>query len=162
MKPRSTTRYRNRRSLSRDGHLEATVDPAVPALVLVLRDHESAFTLHPEITKDVPYLLERQRGYASVGDTWSPGYFKLDLAEGEHATFIASTESPASLQAMSTDESLNTEIQASFASARRRRSASSNDLCAELILASDQFVIEPGTREAETTLARAAGMGRAA
>ena len=49
--------------------------------------------LHPEVTKDVPYLLERQRGYASVGDTWSPGYFKLDLAEGERATFIASTES---------------------------------------------------------------------
>ena len=144
--------------IARDGHLEATLDPAVPPLVLVLRDHESAFTLHPEITKDVPYLLERQRGYASVGDTWSPGYFKLDLAEGEHATFIASTESPASLQAMSTDESLNTEIQRRSRLLVAAGPASSNDLCAELILASDQFVIEPGTRTAETTLARAAGI----
>ncbi len=79
--------------------------------MLALRDHESAFTLHPEVTKDVPYLLEQQRGYASVGDTWSPGYFKLDLAEGERATFIASTESAADLDAIATDEVLNTEIQ---------------------------------------------------
>jgi predicted glycogen debranching enzyme len=143
--------------VARSGYLEATLDPAVPPLVLALRDHESAFTLHPEVTKDVPYLLERERGYASVGDTWSPGYFKLDLAEGDRATFIASTESFADLEAESTDESLETEI--------RRRSRllvaagpiSANPLCAELILAADQFVIEPATRAAETTRARAAG-----
>jgi predicted glycogen debranching enzyme len=143
--------------VARRGHLEATLDTSVPPLVLVLRDHESAFTLHPEVTKDVPYLLERQRGYASVGDTWSPGYFKLDLAEGEHATFIASTESAAGLEAVSTDESLDTEIQRRSRLLVAAGAASSNALCAELILAADQFVIEPATRTAETTRARAAG-----
>ena len=73
--------------VARGGYLEATLDASVPPLMFGLRDHESAFTLHPEVTKDVPYLLEQQRGYASVGDTWSPGYFKLDLSEGERVDF---------------------------------------------------------------------------
>jgi predicted glycogen debranching enzyme len=144
--------------VARGGYLEATLDPSLPPLVLVLKDHESAFTLHPEITKDVPYLLERQRGYASVGDTWSPGYFKLDLAEGEQATFIASTENAAGLMAVSTDESLDTEMQRRSRLLVTAGPASSNDLRAELVLAADQFVIEPATRTAETTLARAAGV----
>ena len=143
--------------VARGGYLEATLDPAVPPLALVLKDHESAFTLHPEITKDVPYLLEQQRGYASVGDTWSPGYFKLDLAQGEHATFIASTENAAALTAVSTDESLDTEMQRRTRLLIAAGPASVNNLCAELVLAADQFVIDPATRAAETTMARAAG-----
>jgi len=143
--------------VARGGHFEATLDPSVPPLVLALRDHESAFTLHPEVTKDVPYLLERDRGYASIGDTWSPGYFKLDLAEGEHATFIAATENAADLEAVSTDESLDTETQRRSRLLVAAGPVSSNARCAELILAADQFVIEPATRAAETTRARAAG-----
>src|SRR4030095_6783272 len=143
--------------VAREGNLEATLDPAVPPLMFGLRDHQSSFTLHPEVTKDVPYLLEQQRGYASVGDTWSPGYFKLDLSERERATFIASTHGAADLDALATDEALNTEI------ARRTRllstagDVSAHGLCAELVLGADQFVIEPATRAAESTRARAAG-----
>jgi predicted glycogen debranching enzyme len=143
--------------VARGGHLEATVDPSVPPLTFGLRDHESSFTLHPEVTKDVPYLLEQQRGYASIGDTWSPGYFKLDLSEGERATFIASTHGAADLDALATDEAMNAEI------SRRNRllsaagDVSSQGLCAELVLGADQFVIEPATRTAESTRARAAG-----
>ena len=107
--------------VARGGYLEATLDASVPPLVLALRDHESAFTLHPEVTKDVPYLLERERGYASVGDTWSPGYFKLDLAEGERATFIASTESAADLEAVVDRRVAEHGDSASVASACRRR-----------------------------------------
>jgi predicted glycogen debranching enzyme len=143
--------------VARGGDLEATLDPSVPPLLFRLRDHESSFTLHPEVTKDVPYALEEQRGYASVGDTWSPGYFKLDLQEGERATFIASTHGAADLDAHATEEALSTEI------ARRTRlisaaaPVSSDTLCAELVLGADQFVIEPATRTAESTRARAAG-----
>jgi predicted glycogen debranching enzyme len=141
--------------VARGGYLEATLDATVPPLMFGLRDHQSSFTLHPEVTKDVPYLIEQQRGYASVGDTWSPGYFKLDLAEGERATFIASTHGD--LDAHDTDEALSTEI------ARRTRlvsaagDVSSGALCAELVLGADQFVIEPATRTGESTRARAAG-----
>ena len=143
--------------MARAGYLEATLDASTPPIVLALRDHESAFTLHPEVTKDVPYALERQRGYASVGDAWSPGYYKLDLAEGEGATFIASTENVASLDALATDEALKTEMHRRSRLLAAAGPAASDTVCAELVLAADQFVIEPATRTAEATRARAAG-----
>jgi predicted glycogen debranching enzyme len=143
--------------VARGGYLEATLETSVPPLIFGLRDHESSFTLHPEVTKDVPYLIEQQRGYASVGDTWSPGYFKLDLREGERATFIASTHSAADLEALATDENLDTEISRRTRLLSAAGHVSSHPLCAELVLGADQFVIEPATRAADSTRARAAG-----
>jgi predicted glycogen debranching enzyme len=143
--------------MAKGGYLEATLDASVPPLIMTMRDHESAFTLHPEVTKDVPYVLEQQRGYASIGDTWSPGYFKLDLAEGERATFIASTESAPALDALATDEALETEMQRRSRLLLAAGTTSADTLRAELVLAADQFVIEPATRTAEAMRARAAG-----
>jgi predicted glycogen debranching enzyme len=143
--------------VARAGYLEATLDGSVPPVVFTLRDHESSFTLHPEVTKDVPYVLEQQRGYASVGDTWSPGYFKLDLAEGQRATFVASTESAANLDALATDDVFETEMQRRSRLLLASGPAAADVMCAELVLAADQFVIEPATRTAEATRARAAG-----
>jgi predicted glycogen debranching enzyme len=143
--------------IARAGYLEAAIDASVPPLVFGLRDHESSFALHPEVTKEVPYLLEQQRGYASVGDTWSPGYFKLDLAEGERATFIASTQSPSDLDALATEDALTTEMNRRTRLLTAAGAVSTSPTCAELVLAADQFVIEPATRTAETTRARAAG-----
>jgi predicted glycogen debranching enzyme len=143
--------------LARRGYLEATLDASVAPIVMALRDHESSFTLHPEVTKDVAYVLEQQRGYASVGDTWSPGYFKLDLAEGERATFIASNEGTGNLDAIATDDALNAEVHRRSRLLVAAGEAGADTLCAELVLAADQFVIEPATRAAEATRARAAG-----
>jgi predicted glycogen debranching enzyme len=143
--------------VARAGYLETTFEPSIPPLLFALRDHESSFTLHPEVSKDVPYLLEGQRGYPAVGDTWSPGYFKLDLAEAERATFIASTQSPADLDALATEEALSTELNRRSRLLIAAGDVTVHPLCAELVLAADQFVIEPATRTAETTRARAAG-----
>jgi predicted glycogen debranching enzyme len=144
--------------IARGGYLEATLEASVPPLVFGMRDHESSFTLHPEATKEVPYLLEQQRGYASIGDTWSPGYFKLDMTEGERATFVASTQSPGDLDALATDVALTTEVNRRSRLLTAAGSVSASPTCAELVLAADQFVIEPATRTAETTRARAAGV----
>jgi predicted glycogen debranching enzyme len=143
--------------VARGGYLEAALDPSVPPLIFGLRDHESSFTLHPEVTKDVPYLLEQQRGYASVGDTWSPGYFKLDLREGERATFVASAHGSAELDAIATDDGLNAEMTRRTRLLSAAGDVASRGLCAELVLGADQFVIEPATRTAESTRARAEG-----
>jgi predicted glycogen debranching enzyme len=143
--------------VARGGYLEATLDASVPLLTFGLRDHESSFTLHPEVTKDVPYLLEQQRGYASVGDTWSPGYFKLDLGEGERATFIASTHGSAELDAIATDDAFSAEMTRRTRLLSTAGDVGSRGLCAELVLGADQFVIEPATRTAESSRARAEG-----
>jgi predicted glycogen debranching enzyme len=143
--------------VARGGYLEATLGASVPLLTFGLRDHESSFTLHPEVTKDVPYLLEQQRGYASVGDTWSPGYFKLDLGEGERATFIASTHGSAELDAIATDDAFSAEMTRRTRLLSTAGDVGSRGLCAELVLGADQFVIEPATRTAESSRARAEG-----
>jgi predicted glycogen debranching enzyme len=123
----------------------------------MLRDHESAFTLHPEVTKDVPYLLERERGYASVGDTWSPGYFKLDLREGERATVISSTESPSDVEEIVSADAFSAELHRRTRLLTAAGLSAQDGTLAELVLAADQFVIQPGTRTADAKRARAEG-----
>ena len=136
--------------------LEVNAGEAVPTIRLAIRDHVSTFTVH-SITEDLHYEHEEQRGYAADGNTWSPGYYKLDLAEREHATFVASTERLPVIDALSPEEAWATEID------RRSRllvcagNPDPHSLTAELVLAADQFVIKPATRTADTARARAAG-----
>jgi hypothetical protein len=71
------------------------------------------------ISEDLHYDLEEQRGYPADGNTWSPGYYKLDLGEREQVTFIASTESPAGFDALTPNAAWDTEARATHAPARR-------------------------------------------
>ena len=63
------------------------------------------------MTDDVKYAIEEERGYASRGPAWSPGYYKLDLTEGDHVTFVASTESLADLEALTPEDAWTTELE---------------------------------------------------
>ena len=96
--------------VARSGHIEATLEPSIPPL-RQLRDHPSTFTLHPEVTKDVPYLFEEAARVHSVGDTWSPGYYKLDLDEGATRDLDRLHEPNADLDALATDEAYAAELQ---------------------------------------------------
>jgi predicted glycogen debranching enzyme len=128
----------------------------VPTIRLAIRDHASAFTVET-VTEALHYELEEQRGYAADGSTWSPGYYKVDLAEHEQITFIASTERLGVVDALSPNEAWQTELD------RRTRllvvagNPDPQSLTAELVLAADQFVIKPATRTADTARAKAAG-----
>jgi predicted glycogen debranching enzyme len=137
-------------------YLEVNAGASVPTIRMAIRDHASAFTVHSE-TEGLHYELEAQRGYPADGSTWSPGYYKVDLSEHEQVTFIASTERPGVIDALSPNEAWETELD------RRTRllvAAGNPDpasLTAELVLAADQFVIKPATRTADTARAKAAG-----
>jgi predicted glycogen debranching enzyme len=143
--------------VARSRHLEVTLDSAVPPLRLVVKSRPASFTVEPQLIEDVRYRLEEERGYPSRGGAWSPGYYKFDLAEGDHATFLASTESLADLEALTPEDAWATELE------RRTRllvaagrPATSNPV-AELALAADQFIIQPASRTSDATRARAAG-----
>lgn len=82
-----------------DKWLDVVVGEGVPTIRLAVRDHQATFTFDT-ISEDLHYDLEEQRGYPADGNTWSPGYYKLDLAPREQVTFIASTESPAGFDAL--------------------------------------------------------------
>jgi predicted glycogen debranching enzyme len=136
--------------------LEVNAGEAVPTIRLAIRDHVSTFTVH-SITEDLHYDLEEQRGYAADGNTWSPGYYKLDLAEREQVTFVASTERLSVIDALSPEEAWTTEIDRRSRLLIAAGNPDPHSLTAELVLAADQFVIKPATRTADTARAKAAG-----
>ncbi len=138
------------------GGAEIRLLPNLPPLrVQVSRG--GTFALDHPGRHQVEYLEERARGYADVGELWSPGTLSLPLSDGDPATVVLSTEGWDTLSAMTFDSALRAE------EARRTRlldqlpAAARGPIAAELALAADQFVITPATRSEETVLAEAVG-----
>ena len=90
------------------------------------------------------YRVEASRGYAAVGDTWSPGYWTTELSAETAVSLVASTaewddvpmpESAAELFELEVDRRRRL-IQIAHPFARKGAAA-------ELVPAADQFIIEP-------------------
>ena len=129
---------------------------AVPPLRLRISGANPTFTVTGRKVEGVYYELEDRRGYESVGDLWVPGYFAADLAVGDEAALIGSTEPWEVIEALKPQEALDAEIarrESLVAMADRRAQEA---IPAELVLAADQFVVTPGRAE-DAARARAAG-----
>jgi predicted glycogen debranching enzyme len=117
-----------------------------PTLRMRVDRDASTFTIDRRRMRDVAYLIERSRGYDSVGELYSPGYFRFSLAPEATANFVASTESWQTLGAVAPSAAREVE------SARRQQlvaaaaPAARDGLAAHLVLAADQFVITPENR----------------
>jgi predicted glycogen debranching enzyme len=135
-------------------------DPSLPSLRLSIEGANPTFTLAGRRIEGVQYETERRRGYDSVGDLWSPGFFGIDLVPGEdevaEAALIASVESWETMRALRASEALEAERE------RRERLIATADprarqgMAAELVLAADTFIVTPGRSE-DAARARAAG-----
>jgi predicted glycogen debranching enzyme len=107
--------------------------------------------------EDVIYPVERSRGYKWKGDLWTPGHFSAEISPGEDATMVASAESWDTMSTLSPEEAWDAEHD------RRRRLllvaplGTRDEICDELIWATDQFVIRPVGRQEDTVRAQAAG-----
>ena len=140
---------------SEDGYeLESSAD--VPSLRLILHASAPALTLDAKGKSGVPYQMEANRGYESVGSLWSPGYFRADLLPDQPVTLVASTDPWETVQALTPEEAAQAEA------ARRRMllqagRTGGSDFASELVLAADQFIITPAGRAEEAARARAAG-----
>ncbi len=129
----------------------------LPPLHMRLCGHEFGFTIAPTKIHQVVYRTEQQRGYAYEGDLWSPGFFQAELADQSTTTLVASTENWSIIDVLSPA--------AVLASERERRARLLEDaapeardgVAAELVFASDQFVITPAGRAEEAARAHAAG-----
>jgi predicted glycogen debranching enzyme len=132
--------------------------PDLPPLRLAIEGANPAFTVASRRIEGIYYGVEDRRGYESVGDLWSPGFFAADLLpDGEMtAALTGSTEDWCALRALSHREALAAELQ------RRERLIYNADpeahrgTAAELVLAADTFVVTPGRAE-DAARARAAG-----
>jgi predicted glycogen debranching enzyme len=129
----------------------------LPPLRLTLAGERAALTLEERGANEVPYEMERARGYESIGSLWSPGYFRVDLTPEQRITLIGSTEGWDTILAFPPDRATEVEQE------RRRRllaiagEAGADRLGAELVLAADQFIVTPAGRTEEAARARAAG-----
>ena len=140
-----------------EGRYEVTGGADLPALRLLAYGERAALTLDEKGAGEIPYEMERSRGYASIGSLYSPGYFRGDLRPGSDVTLVASTESWERIHALPPTDAAEAERE------RRRRlvaiagSAGGDPLGSELVLAADQFIITPAGRAEEAARARAAG-----
>jgi predicted glycogen debranching enzyme len=129
----------------------------VPPLRLRTCGDGGSLTIQPLRARQVLYRMEESRGYESAGDLWSPGYFRVWLRPDAGATIVASTEPWEAIQALSPDGALAAERQ------RRERlllaapEVAREGTAAELVLAADQFIIEPAGRVEDAARAQAAG-----
>jgi predicted glycogen debranching enzyme len=129
----------------------------VPPLRLRTCGDGGSLTIQPLRARQVLYRMEESRGYESAGDLWSPGYFRVWLHPDAGATLVVSTEPWEAIQALSPDGALAAERQ------RRERlllaapEVAREGMAAELVLAADQFIIEPAGRVEDAARAQAAG-----
>jgi predicted glycogen debranching enzyme len=136
---------------------EIIAHDSLPTLRLTLRGNNTNFIYESGTRREIYYQKDAERGYESRGWVWSPGCFGVDLKPGHDATLIASTESWNTLLALGPEEALK------FYHERRARLISMANPSAqeppgaELVLAADQFIINPVGRVQDTARAHAAG-----
>ena len=145
-------------SIKVDGeHYEIHSEGEFPPLRMAFHGPAAALVLDHGRIKSAFFRDEKPRGYDPHGTLWTPGYFRCNLAEGQSATLIASTESWDTIAALQPDEALRAEFD------RRRHLLSlahpllKDGPAAELVFAADQFIISPRSRTADAVRASASG-----
>jgi predicted glycogen debranching enzyme len=137
--------------------LEISDGSTLTPLRIALIGRGAKFEKRVQTFDHVLYRIEKSRGYEYEGALWSPGVIGIDLSTGEQAGLIASVEEWEVIRALSAPEACEAE------SERRRKLLSiagtdgEDDFAAQLVLAADQFLINPRTRVADAARAKAAG-----
>lgn len=127
-----------------------------PSLKLV-DDMNSAFVVNYQNLDQVFYEIEEKRGYEHYGSLTSPGFYLAQLNPGEKVTFIATTESWHVLDALTPYEAFTAENQRLKGLLKVSKPLSNHKFAKKLILAADQFIIMPSTRELDVIRLRAMG-----
>jgi predicted glycogen debranching enzyme len=143
---------------TQDGQYTVTSErSALPPLRFRLVGTSAACSLEPMRLNELLYRVEESRGYEYTGALWSPGCFSLDITPDTPAALLASTEPVEVLDALTPDEALQLERE------RRRRlldrvpESLRDEVGGELVLAADQFLIQPAGRLRDRVRAQAVG-----
>jgi predicted glycogen debranching enzyme len=141
-----------------DGRYEITsARRKLPPLRMQLHGREAGFTIAPAKIPQVVYRIEQQRGYSFEGELWSPGFFRVDLTEQSTATLVGSTEPWDIINVLGPEDVLAAERERRARLLQGAVPKARHDFPAELVFATDQFVITPAGRFEETARAHAAG-----
>jgi predicted glycogen debranching enzyme len=140
-----------------DGRIEVCCATELPALRLRVDGADAAFTLDSHAVRDVEYEYEAQRGYEHDGALWSPGYFRADLRPDAPVSLVASVESWDVIDAVPPSDSQQAEHERRSRLLARATPAARGGAAADLVLASDQFIITPAGRTEDAARAHAVG-----
>lgn len=115
------------------------------------------FTLKTEVIPEVFYEIELKRGYESIGPLTSLGFFQGEIEPGKKASFVASIEPWNVMLTMSAQEAILAEKQRKTILLKQAKNLRQNPIAARLVVAADQFIMTPLTREADVIRLQAIG-----
>ena len=136
---------------------EVSTTDGLPPLRLQLRADRASFTIEGKRLDSIRYQTEQSRGYDASGDLYSPGYFRADLRSDAPATFIASTEPWEVIGAMSPALADSSERARRAKCLNAAHPAAQSGMAAELVFASDAFIMTPAGRMVDAARACATG-----
>ena len=136
-----------------------------PSLRFLLDGAQAELTVEKIRIQQIMYRIEERRGYPARGDLWSPGYFHTELSKDSDTTLVASTEAWDKMRALMPAAAIHSEFerrQRLLAQALGDKDHAFEKLVgesrkAELVLAADQFLINPAGRQDDAVRARALG-----
>jgi predicted glycogen debranching enzyme len=129
----------------------------LPPLRMMLAGGDSELVLEGGASEEFFFRLEAARGYPARGRVWTPGRFRAELAVGQECTLIASTETWDTIQALTPQQALQAEHNRRERLIEQADPAARSGRAAELVLAADQFIISPFSRQADAARALAEG-----
>jgi predicted glycogen debranching enzyme len=135
--------------------MELTNGSDFPPLRLLVFGDAAHIEQDPRSFEHVLYRIEKSRGYEHEGALWSPGVLHIDLIPGKECGLVASVESWDVVKALPCADASSAEDE------RVARlltiSKQTDPFAALLVLAADQFIINPHTRVADEARVRASG-----
>jgi predicted glycogen debranching enzyme len=136
--------------------IELTDGNSYPPLRLLLFGTKAYLQQDARTFEHVLYRIEKSRGYEHEGPLWSPGVIHADLTLGTDCGIVASTDDWKVLKALPYAEAAAAENER-VTRLLTISGQAEDPFAASLILAADQFIINPATRVADEARVRASG-----
>ncbi|MDP9361512.1 MAG: amylo-alpha-1,6-glucosidase [Acidobacteriota bacterium] len=135
--------------------IELTDGGDYPPLRLLVFGGQARMEQDARTFEHVLYRIEKSRGYEHEGPLWSPGVIHVELTCGDDCGIVASVESWSVVNALPYAEALSAENHR--VSHLLTISGQTGHFASSLVLAADQFIINPATRVADEARVRASG-----
>lgn len=129
----------------------------LPVLRFAVQGASFSFTSDGGGQQDMFFHHDAERGYNAVANAWTPGYFSLTLTAGQEAALLASTENWTVIEALEVGEAREIEHMRRKQLLDQALPQAREGMGERLVLAADQFLIEPISRIRERVRAQAKG-----
>jgi predicted glycogen debranching enzyme len=129
----------------------------LPPLRMVLDGADATFSLTGGAQWRTSQPLDAERGFDPVNIMWHPGEISFELRPGQCATLVASTEPWNIVRALPPEEGRRQEEERRARVIELTHPVLRDGNFAELVLAADQFVVDPVGRSEDAARAAAAG-----